>query len=54
MVCIFFFQPEYVDEQLFLTAAMENKLPVVEKYLSDGGNPDEADHVSHTAMHLCW
>lgn len=54
MVCVFFFQPEYVDEQLFLTAAMENKLPVVEKYLSDGGNPDEADHVSHTVMRLCW
>lgn len=39
------FQPEYVDDQTFLTAAMENKLPVVEKYLTDGGNPDVADHV---------
>ncbi|XP_029306129.1 ankyrin repeat domain-containing protein 1-like [Cottoperca gobio] len=40
--------PETVDEQLFLTAAMENKVPVVEKYLSDGGNPNAADHVSVT------
>ena len=48
IVSIFFFQPEYVDEQLFLTAAMENKLPVVEKYLTDGGNPNAADHVSVT------
>lgn len=42
------FQPETVDEQQFLTAAMENKLPMVEKYLSDGGNPNMADHVSST------
>lgn len=42
------FQPETVDEQQFLTAAMENKMPMVEKYLSDGGNPNAADHVSVT------
>lgn len=41
-----------MDEQLFLTAAMENKVPVVEKYLSDGGNPDAADHVSVTQQCL--
>ncbi|XP_047458580.1 ankyrin repeat domain-containing protein 1 [Mugil cephalus] len=43
--------PETVCEQLFLTAAMENKLPVVDKYLSDGGNPDAADNFQRTALH---
>lgn len=41
-----------MDEQLFLTAAMENKLQLVEKYLTDGGNPDVADHVSVTLQCL--
>ncbi|KAM8859265.1 ankyrin repeat domain-containing protein 1 isoform 1-T3 [Spinachia spinachia] len=43
--------PDSVDDQLFLAATTENKLPVVEKYLSDGGNPDAADHFQRTALH---
>ncbi|KAJ3610520.1 hypothetical protein NHX12_022612 [Muraenolepis orangiensis] len=43
--------PDFVDEELFLSAAMDNKLPVVDKYLSDGGNPDVVDHFQRTALH---
>ncbi|CAN9500171.1 unnamed protein product [Ophioblennius macclurei] len=43
--------PDFVGEELFLMVVMENKLPVVEKYLSDGGNPNAADNFQRTALH---
>ena len=32
--------------EVFLSASLDNKLPLVDKYLTDGGNPDVVDHVS--------
>ncbi|KAF3841658.1 hypothetical protein F7725_023609 [Dissostichus mawsoni] len=43
--------PAWVDEKMFLTAASDNKMPLVEKYLTDGGNPNAADHFQRTALH---
>ena len=50
LVIAYIFQPEIVDQKLFLTSAMENKMVVVEKYLTDGGDPNVADHVSVTSV----
>ncbi|XP_017751847.1 PREDICTED: ankyrin repeat domain-containing protein 1 isoform X2 [Rhinopithecus bieti] len=42
---------EPVDVPMFLKAALENKLPVVEKFLSDKNNPDVCDEYKRTALH---
>uniref|UniRef100_A0A8D0Y5A2 Ankyrin repeat domain-containing protein 1 n=1 Tax=Sus scrofa TaxID=9823 RepID=A0A8D0Y5A2_PIG len=42
---------EPVDVPRFLKAALENKLPVVEKFLSDKNNPDVCDEYKRTALH---
>ncbi|CAL8367749.1 ankyrin repeat domain-containing protein 1 [Gadus morhua] len=43
--------PAVVDVEVFLSASLDNKLPLVDKYLTDGGNPDVVDHFQRTALH---
>ncbi|CAL8283890.1 unnamed protein product [Arctogadus glacialis] len=40
-----------VDTEDFLSAAIQGRQPVVEKYLSDDGNPDACDRLGRTALH---
>ncbi|XP_048194681.1 ankyrin repeat domain-containing protein 1 [Perognathus longimembris pacificus] len=42
---------EPVDVPRFLKAALENKVPVVEKFLADNNNPDVCDEYKRTALH---
>ncbi|CAL1577195.1 unnamed protein product [Knipowitschia caucasica] len=43
--------PVFVDQDMFLNAAKEKKVPVVEKYLSDGGDPNATDTFQRSALH---
>ncbi|KAK7945014.1 hypothetical protein WMY93_000742 [Mugilogobius chulae] len=43
--------PQFVNEDMFLKAAMENKVSVVEKFLSDGGDPNVTDNFQRSALH---
>uniref|UniRef100_A0A8C0FMC1 Ankyrin repeat domain-containing protein 1 n=1 Tax=Bubo bubo TaxID=30461 RepID=A0A8C0FMC1_BUBBB len=40
-----------VDIPTFFRAALQNKMPVIEKYLSDKGDPNVCDEYKRTALH---
>uniref|UniRef100_A0A663LYU2 Ankyrin repeat domain-containing protein 1 n=1 Tax=Athene cunicularia TaxID=194338 RepID=A0A663LYU2_ATHCN len=40
-----------VDIPTFFRAALQNKMPVIEKYLSDNGDPNVCDEYKRTALH---
>ncbi|XP_045837434.1 ankyrin repeat domain-containing protein 23 isoform X2 [Meles meles] len=44
-------QPESVDLEMFLKAAAENQEALIDKYLTDGGDPNAHDKLHRTALH---
>ncbi|XP_053873675.1 ankyrin repeat domain-containing protein 23 isoform X2 [Malaclemys terrapin pileata] len=42
---------EPVDAARFLQAVLENQVPMIDKYLADGGDPDAHDQFRCTALH---
>lgn len=43
---LIFSQNDFVDEDDFLRAALENKLPMIKSYLARGADPNACDNVS--------
>lgn len=50
LLCISLHQTGPVDVPTFFRAALENKLPIIEKYLSDKGDPNVCDEVRSSLL----